>query len=109
MLEQVQDRTSAILARRYREMFPEGDPAARISRFVSILEEEGFVMECVIEGDRAVLSKRNCPFVGIQTFGGDFCKMHRQIISLALGLPVVSVDSRRQGDACCRFEIHLKS
>ena len=109
LLEQVQDKTGEILAGRYGALLHEEDPAARVRQFVKILEEEGFVMECSIEGRRAVLSKRNCPFVGIETLGGDFCRMHRQIVTLALGLPVLSVETRRQGESCCRFEIALQS
>ena len=108
LLGQVQDKTSEILARRYRELLQEADSVERIWHFVAILEEEGFVMDCSVDGKKATLSKRNCPFVGIQTFGGGFCKMHRRIIALALGLPVVSIESRQQGEACCRFEIEFQ-
>lgn len=108
LLEAVQEKTGEILAQRYHEMLPEEDTRARVARFVSILQEEGFVMDCFCENGKAVLSKRNCPFVGIQTCGGDFCKMHRRIIALALRLPVVSVESRRNGEACCRFEVQLE-
>ncbi len=108
LLEAIQEKTGEILARRYHDMLPNEDPKDRVARFISILREEGFVMDCFLENGKAVLSKRNCPFVGIQTCGGDFCKMHRRIIALALRLPVVSVESRRNGEACCRFEIQLE-
>lgn len=75
----------------------------RLDYLVSMLSEEGFIVE--LEGDdgRYTLTEHGCPYQSVSQEHSEICDMDLALITNVLQIPVERHSCLQQGDDCCQF------
>ena len=106
LTRKVLDRVSKSLAEHYKKQITGKTPEKRLCEMIGLLREEGGLLEIEENGNgHLAVHKRSCPFISMAEETGLVCCVDQEMMSLAVGAPVVRTASRHEGAPCCTFEI----
>jgi predicted ArsR family transcriptional regulator len=103
--DKVLKKTSRILADHYSGKITAKRPEDRLRQLMSILIEEGGILEAVEEDGKLVVYKRSCPFISMVDANHIICSVDLDMMSQVVGRPVLRTACRHDGDPCCKIEI----
>ncbi len=98
-------KVSRILADHYNGKVTAKKPEDRLRQLMSILIEEGGILEAAEEGGKLVVYKRSCPFISMVDENRTICSVDLDMMSQVVGRPVLRTACRHDGDPCCKIEI----
>ncbi len=106
LTRKVLNRVSKSLAEHYKKRISGKTPKKRLCEMIGLLREEGGLLEIEENGvGHLVVHKRSCPFIGMAEETGIVWCVDREMMSLAVGAPIVRTACRHEGAPCCTFEI----
>ena len=98
-------RVSRILAEHYNAKVTAKKPEDRLRQLMSILIEEGGILEAVEEDGKLAVYKRSCPFISMVDENRTICSVDLDMMSQVVGRPILRTACRHNGDPCCKIEI----
>ena len=106
LLKRVIKRVGRALAEHYNGRITAKRPQERLRQLVALLTAEGGLADAVGSGKRRLsLRKRSCPFISMNDPQRAICQVDLEMLSAVVGRGVRQTAYRRDGHACCTFEI----
>ncbi len=106
LLKRVIKRVGRTLAEHYNGQITAKTPKDRLRQLVALLAAEGGLADAVGRGKRGLtLRKRSCPFISMIDQQRTVCQVDLEMLSAVVGRGVRQTAFRRDGHACCTFEI----
>ena len=99
-------KVSRILANHYNSKVTAKKPEDRLRQLMSILIDEGGILEAIEEDGKLVVYKRSCPFISMVDANRTICSVDLDMMSQVVGRHVLRTACRHDGDPCCKIEIH---
>lgn len=104
--KKVLKRVSRAMSEHYRQKITAKKPAERLRQLISLFADEGELVELVENHNgHWSIHRRSCPFAGMADSRQIVCRIDQEMINAVVGRHVRRVACRRNGDACCTFEI----
>ncbi len=98
-------KVSRILAEHYNAKVTAKKPEDRLRQLMSVLIQEGGILEAVEEDGKLVVYKRSCPFITMIDENYTICTIDLDMMSQVVGRTVLRTACRHEGDPCCKIEI----
>ncbi len=86
---------------------PDANPEQRLNAAVNYLNECGYAAEWAPEGERFILSTRNCPYHAASKQHRELCNMDLMLVSQLLGAKPDHRERMVDGDHVCSYVINL--
>jgi len=105
--KKVLKRVSRAMADYYSQKITAKKPQERLRQLIALFASEGELVDLVENNHdgRWTIHRRSCPFARIADDRRSVCRIDQEMLSAVVGRHVRRVACRRNGAACCTFEI----
>jgi predicted ArsR family transcriptional regulator len=102
---EIRKRVSRIMADHYNGKVTAKKPEERLRQLMSVLIDEGGILEAVNEEGNLVIYKRTCPFFTMVDEDRTICSIDLDMMSQVVGRQILRTACRHDGDPCCKIAI----
>ena len=103
VMSELASRTAAQAPAELRSLPPD----QRVEAMTRFLSDQGYMAECEIDGDTALLHTCNCPYVELATPHRELCHMDLCLMNELSGLELQRIAHIIDGDARCSYRLQL--